>query len=484
MSYGDLTTIDARIMLDAARHLALGEGLIVDPAIGIPGLGGRHYAYYGPANSLLMLPLVLAARLATVMVSLPVPLTFVQEFLAAMAGAWLKALGVVLVYAVLQLFDDDPRRNVLAAGGGLLIGFDFQYGRSYFAEVPAAACLLAAAYTIIANRSAVGYAHLFRTGSALATATAFRWEIAVFVPVFAIVAWRQRRFTAAAALTFAVPLCAMALVLGAYNTIRFGAFWRTGYERLPLPASPIEGWVGLLVAPGAGLLWFAPWVLSIPALARGRHRHDPRIRDLGVLVLGLSIVACLLYGSWSYWAGGLSWGPRFLVPLVPLMFVFAVLAWRRSVGARRIGLPFAAACVVLNVLLVIAPHERLHAYAAVQGWTEAERVWAPSRTPWLHQPRMAFDVLGNLPRIHDFAERARVRMRARSQPQLPGEIDMTDALEHSVTLNVPAVWWVRLLVLGVPSWLAISLGLAGLTAAGLLFAAAAHAAGTSRGVAI
>jgi hypothetical protein len=128
-------------------------------------------------------------------------------------------------------------------------------------------------------------------------------------------------------------------------------------------------------------------------------------------------------------------------------------------GARQVGLTLAAACVAMNALLLVAPHERLRAYAEVRGWTETERVWSPWRSPWVQQPRMAVQVARRLPRIHDLAERAQERAAIRSRPRSPGPVDMADALESSVTLNVPAIWWVRLVVVGLPAWLAALIGL-------------------------
>ena len=51
------------------------------------------------------------------------------------------------------------------------------------------------------------------------------------------------------------------------------------------------------------------------------------------------------------------------------------------------------------------------------------------------------------------------RATIRSQVRPPGPIDMADALESSVTLNVPAIWWVRLVAVGLPVWLATLIGL-------------------------
>jgi hypothetical protein len=35
---------------------------------------------------------------------------------------------------------------------------------------------------------------------------------------------------------------------------------------------------------------------------------------------------------------------------------------------------------------------------------------------------------------------------------------MADALQSSVTLNMPAIWWLRLAVMGLPTWLAMLVG--------------------------
>jgi hypothetical protein len=459
VSYGDLATIDARVMLDAARHVASGSGFVVDPDVGIPGNGGLFYSYYGPANSLLMLPAVIGARFVAPVLPHSLPVSFLEEFLCAMIGAWVKAIAVVLTYEILQQFDDDPRRNVLAALGMFVVGFDMQYGRSYFAEVPAAICLLAATLAAVSRDGAFDR-RMFAMGCAIGLGMTFRWEIALFAPVFVIMAWRQRRPPLALAIAaFAVPVAVAAITLGAYNEVRFGAFWRTGYERLPIPAWPVEGWLGIVLAPGAGLLSFAPWAVTLGILPRLDLHADTRLRDLVIGVVALFVIACPFFGSWGWWAGGVAWGPRFLVPFVPLLAVACVLVWRRHETARRVGLALAAACVVMNAFLLVAPHERLRAYAEVRGWTERERVWSPWRSPWVQQPLMAVQVARRLPRIHELATRARERAVIRSQPRRPGPIDMADALQSSVTLNVPAIWWVRLVVVGLPASLAAFFGL-------------------------
>lgn len=463
VSYGDLSTIDARVMLDAARHVVAGSGLTLDPALGlIKGSDGRFYSLYGPANSLLMVPLVWLAGLLKSAGPQWIPMSFIEEFLCAAAGAWLKAVAVTLTYLILQQFEHAPRRNALAALGALLMGYDFQYGRSYFAELPVAVCLLTAVWAVEAARTRPLTRLALLAGVALALAPAFRWETVVFAPVIALSAWWRYRPAVGRgpAVAFLAPIVAMGIALAFYNDARFGSFVKTGYERFPFSSSPLAGWAGMLVSPGDGFLWFAPWCLSL-LLVPIEIWRERKLRDFAVLILALIAVAWPVYGSWAWWSGGVSWGPRFLTPFVPMVAIVCVLVWRRQHQARRVGLVLAAACVAMNALLLVSPHERLRAYGTASGWSEEERVWSPRRTAWLHLPLMAAEVARTLPHLRTFSARARDRIVIRSQPRAVEPVDAREALALSVSLNVPAIWWVKLLVVGAPLWLSLGIGMSG-----------------------
>lgn len=75
---------------------------------------------------------------------------------------------------------------------------------------------------------------------------------------------------------------------------------------------------GLLLSPGKGLFLYSPALLlalpGLPALWR-------RERAVTGFVLGVSLAYLGLYSGYRVWYGGLCWGPRFLVPLVPLLAI-------------------------------------------------------------------------------------------------------------------------------------------------------------------
>lgn len=89
-----------------------------------------------------------------------------------------------------------------------------------------------------------------------------------------------------------------------------------------------EGFPGLLLSPGRGLLVLSP--VLIPGaflLLRNFRRHAFPV------LLFLSYL--FFYSGWIMWYGGVCFGPRFLVPVYPfLLFGLGYLSWKKS---RRVA---------------------------------------------------------------------------------------------------------------------------------------------------
>jgi hypothetical protein len=182
-------------------------------------------------------------------------------------------------------------------------------------------------------------------------------------------------------LRLAAPfVVALALALAGhlvYNLARFGTPLETGYGAQATPAAyttPLwVGLYGLLLSSGKGVVWFAPLLLLAPAgwravrrthaaparePGRVRHvamgllrflprwmrpeweeyvperRHDALRRVLpAVAVMGGA--ALLLYGTFEHWAGDGSFGPRYLVPLLPVAFLAVAAALEHPSRLRR-----------------------------------------------------------------------------------------------------------------------------------------------------
>jgi hypothetical protein len=153
-----------------------------------------------------------------------------------------------------------------------------------------------------------------------------------------------------------------------YNYLRFGHPFVASYHsnkvntKFDVPLS--VGLPGLLISPGRGLFVFN--VIAIPGLV-GLVLLWAKDRALAALVTLLIVPRLIFFAKWNAWHGGVSWGPRFLMPIVPL-FVLGAFSLTRSNGSRpvirRAGRVAVALAALLSIpvsyLSVRVPYEQWH----------------------------------------------------------------------------------------------------------------------------
>jgi hypothetical protein len=116
-------------------------------------------------------------------------------------------------------------------------------------------------------------------------------------------------------LTFAAALTIPGLLLLIYNAARSGHPWQTGYDLTLFSPNLLLGLYKLLFSPLRGLFVYTPLLLlSLPGWWRLRRRYPAE----SWLFAGLAGVTVILFSAWSS-GEGLSWGSRFLVPVVPFL---------------------------------------------------------------------------------------------------------------------------------------------------------------------
>ena len=85
----------------------------------------------------------------------------------------------------------------------------------------------------------------------------------------------------------------------------------------------------MLLSPGKSLLLFVPLTLLAPW---GWVRLAVQRRREAALFAAISIVWLLVHAGWWTWHGGWSWGPRFLVTIMPFLILPLGALW---MDARR-----------------------------------------------------------------------------------------------------------------------------------------------------
>jgi hypothetical protein len=152
----------------------------------------------------------------------------------------------------------------------------------------------------------------------------------------------------ARALAFAAGLAVGLAPLALYNLLRFGSPLATGYaigSGEDFSGNPLVGLAGLLISPYRGIVWFVPLIVPAVLLLPRAWRRAPAEVALAV---GVAVVTLATYAAWWTWWGGYTWGPRFLLPALPLLVLSIPLAW------PALGRPARAAVACVAVLSVLA----------------------------------------------------------------------------------------------------------------------------------
>jgi hypothetical protein len=99
------------------------------------------------------------------------------------------------------------------------------------------------------------------------------------------------------------------------------------YEReIIFGANPLAALLSLTVSPGKSVLLFSPPVVLVVMGARELARRAPM---LTAAVAGVSLIHVILTAQLTFFGGDWFWGPRYLVPLVPLWAIAAPFALTR-----------------------------------------------------------------------------------------------------------------------------------------------------------
>jgi hypothetical protein len=377
------------------------------------GVDGRYYSKYGIGQSVLAIPLFLFGR-SLEWLSPVKPVVRGDEGLArasipiyvvSLLGALCTAATVALLFLTCRLLGC-ARMASLAAALALGLGtFAWHYARTFMSEPASTLAVLLAVYAalrflvygasarsgrtsmcrwLVLSGAAAGAAVLIRSANAAVALPLGVWLL--WVSWRAAPRWRPLLGQAAC---WGLPVGAALAGVLLYNHLRFGAASETGYgnELQEGFSTPFHvGFVGLLLSPGKSIFLYAPILLACIKGWRLLRRTRP---DAFVLLAAMAFTQLALHAHWYAWWGGGTWGPRFLLVVLPLLLVG--LALRLNHGTTRVETSWLALLALLSVLVqvvsVLVPYVPYEGRMEATGESFHRLLWNPADSPLLAHAR-------------------------------------------------------------------------------------------------
>lgn len=293
---------------------------------------GRYRSAYSPV------PAVLAASVSYPLVKvglLDLSSPIAPNIIAVTGASFLTALAVALLYLTARRRVTRARSVLIAIGLGLGTGLWPLVSQTLWAHETAilGMAIAVAAFGATEDRLDLGAASCAAFGLALAGLA--RPQLAPMIAVLLAGIWvRASRPAARGALAivgatavammllywqwFGAPFGAQTVLLAKSNSLHGTRGWFTW---------SLEGYAGLLFSPSRGLLVFSP-IVAIALAGFAEAARTPWTSPLRWCAAA-AVAQFLLYGSYAVWWGGHTYGPRYLLDVLPLLVPPAAAALSR-----------------------------------------------------------------------------------------------------------------------------------------------------------
>lgn len=389
---GKINSGDAAAQLESSLHLirtrSLGARVApgIRPSLWVRSPNGLYYEAHDLGGLIALLPAAAAGDALRQVFSLkPRGYLVVHQYCAAFGCVMISALGCVLMFRLLRNWFEELSAlglSVVFALGTIYLPYTKTCWDVLLASVLIIWVLERSSRFLVSDGPGLRDAALLGLAAGLVSLVRFSLGPTAAIGVAGVFSVARPKWRVAA-VCGAVWLITLAPGLW-YNAVRTGSPW------LPATMAPqfadVNGFGGsaiphaalLLVAPNRGLLAFAP-IFGLAVFAPWVWSRLPR--SLRVLTLAFGFAAgsyLVLIGGIRNWAT-FGWGPRYLVPMLPIFFlpvagVIAILFERR----KRWICGLIAVSAVLNIV------------PSVVDWTLASTSYPGSIDPTAWLPRQQF----------------------------------------------------------------------------------------------
>lgn len=329
----EIGSFDTQPTKFAARELLLRGTLALNHVVGatpqyaerwgfINAADGRYRSIYSPVPSLVAAAMTWPFWKAGV-IDIRAPAA--PALIAKLTASLLMSISGVLAFFAARAYLSRGSAALLTVGLGLGTGFWSTASQTLWQTETSTLGLMVAVLAFAGTHEHIGTWRAIAVGIGLALAAVTRPQLAPAVIVLLAGTWVRTSAWNAIVATTVIGAFAAALVT---QNLRWfghalGALPLIQEQNAMVHASgpsfrfSPEGWLGLLVSPNRGLLIFSPIVLVTATGIR------PAISDGWRRPLRWCLIAAAaqyaVYATYSVWWGGHTYGPRYMLDVLPLL---------------------------------------------------------------------------------------------------------------------------------------------------------------------
>jgi hypothetical protein len=312
------------------------------------GRDGHKFARTGLLQPVLQVPFFALGDLVDHQVSEGTPYPN-RLFFLWFYNPFVAALGAAALFAFVYQLRKSLRWGAAIASLFVFASIAWPYSKIGMETTFMATVLIAFAVAAWARHKASPFSFAMAGLAAGAIAATKPYAVITLLPVaiFLLPGWlalgrRDRWRTLVAA---AIPLICWAVAIGWYNWLRFESPTSFGYSEGALTLSAPLNFIGLMISPGKGLIFYSPLIvlgaLGLPKLWR---KDRWTVVSLVLLLALMTVVA----GISRYW-GDEVWGPRFLVSAA-WAFLVPIAWWCDSATRKRVLIGFTVVAVAVQLV--------------------------------------------------------------------------------------------------------------------------------------
>ena len=428
---------------------------------------GPQYSKYGLGMSVLAIPFYLAGKVLSSLLGIEVSLA--TQFSVSMINTLLTALSCLLIFLfATNRFNFSPGTALLLASGFGLSSIAWYYSEDFMSEPATTLFMLSAVYFVTGKDPDLRKRDLLLAGIFLALAISCRLAALVAVPGFIIYQWmvwaeseeKNKSELVMDLVRPAIPIVTVLVIIMVYNYIRFADPLETGYEKFS--GRFMVGLFGLLFSPGKSLFLFNPLTL-LGCLSFALCFREQRKTTL--LFVWLIVSHLLLFSFWGSWQGGMSWGPRLMLVVIPYLILPAGFLLREYKQVVKIPFLIVLVMGILIQLPSVTVNIARYYYEMSRDFGRLghdQILFSPKHSQLIGQFDQVAKVFENLD--DDFQMAQMISLAKKGERFLGADIGVV--LENGLAVNAPNFWWYYMYLFGYPFyfWLLPPVALVGVIA--------------------